>query len=64
MDLESRTVSCPYCGEPIELQVDVSAGSARYVEDCSVCCQPMEVAVEVDAQGAVDVSVYRDDDTA
>lgn len=38
--------ACPYCGEPIELMVDDSAGSASYVEDCPVCCRPMQVEVD------------------
>lgn len=42
------SVTCPYCGEPIELVVDAPAGSAEYVEDCPVCCQPMQVSVTVD----------------
>lgn len=37
-------VNCPYCGEPIELLLDLSAGSQRYVEDCTVCCRPIVVA--------------------
>lgn len=40
--------SCPYCGEPIELVADASAGSAEYVEDCPVCCRPMRVTLTVD----------------
>ena len=44
-------VSCPYCGEPLELVVDPSAGAQRYVEDCSVCCRPIEVAVDVGEDG-------------
>ena len=63
MEIEARTVSCPYCGEPVELQVDASAGSARYVEDCQVCCQPMEVALSVDAEGEISVQVFRDDES-
>lgn len=54
-------VTCPYCGESIDLVVDVSAGTQTYVEDCSVCCQPMDVSVEVDAQGGYDVRVERGD---
>ncbi|HEX5353892.1 MAG TPA: CPXCG motif-containing cysteine-rich protein [Rhodanobacteraceae bacterium] len=46
--LETVAVTCPYCGEPIELGVDTSAGSTTYVEDCPVCCQPMQVDIEVD----------------
>jgi hypothetical protein len=56
-----QEVQCPYCGEPIELQVDGSAGEQGYVEDCSVCCRPIEVRVL--AQGdAWRVEVHRDDD--
>lgn len=46
MNLESVRQYCPYCGEVIELLVDLSAGSQRYTEDCEVCCRPMVVCVE------------------
>lgn len=36
---------CPYCGEPVQLLVDSSAGLQHYVEDCQVCCRPMTVLV-------------------
>lgn len=45
---EPVNVACPYCGEPIELLVDASAGSSSYIEDCQVCCRPIQVDVEVD----------------
>jgi hypothetical protein len=45
------SVSCPYCGESFETVVDVSAGSASYIEDCQVCCQPIEMSLEVDVSG-------------
>lgn len=45
---EAFSATCPYCGEPIELLVDESAGSTSYVEDCQVCCRPMQIDVEVD----------------
>lgn len=57
-DLVAAT--CPYCGEPIELVVDASAGSAEYVEDCQVCCRPMQVSVAVDGD-AVTVRVRTGD---
>ncbi len=44
--LPERRVYCPFCGEPITIVVDPSAGSQSYVEDCQVCCQPMQVRVE------------------
>ena len=45
--LELVTIDCPYCGESFSTQVDLSAGSQRYVEDCAVCCRPIEITIEV-----------------
>ena len=45
---EAIRATCPYCGEPIELVIDESAGSTSYIEDCQVCCRPMLVDLEVD----------------
>ena len=42
---ESRRLGCPYCGEVIELIVDLSQGSHEYIEDCFVCCRPIMVQV-------------------
>lgn len=54
-------VQCPYCGEPFETRLDLSAGSFRYVEDCQVCCQPIELAGEVDEAGQLlGLGVQRD----
>jgi hypothetical protein len=47
-ELSTHVVHCPYCGEPLELVVDASAGAQRYVEDCMVCCRPIEVELDVD----------------
>jgi hypothetical protein len=61
--LESITIDCPYCGESFSTQVDLSAGSQNYVEDCAVCCRPIEVFVEVgddDELVAVRVATDRD----
>ena len=44
-------VSCPYCGESFETLVDVSAGSASYIEDCQICCQPIEMSLAVNDSG-------------
>jgi len=46
--LRTRSVQCPYCGEPLELVVDASAGAQRYVEDCVVCCRPIDIELDVD----------------
>jgi hypothetical protein len=44
-------VACPYCNEPINVRVDLSAGAQTYVEDCQVCCQPMAMSVRVSEDG-------------
>ena len=46
--LDTHQTHCPYCGEPIELVIDASAGSQEYIEDCFVCCRPITVSVSVD----------------
>lgn len=49
---EATESTCPYCGEPVELDVDEGGGSPQiYVEDCPVCCRPWQVAVVQDAGG-------------
>jgi hypothetical protein len=45
------TVNCPYCAETYETQVDLTAGSFSYVEDCQICCQPIELSVDVNDAG-------------
>ncbi len=39
--LTERTVTCPCCGEDIDIVLDLSVSEQSYVEDCSVCCQPI-----------------------
>ena len=46
-------ISCPYCGEPLTVRLDLSAGSQSYVEDCQVCCQPIQLAVQVGDDGTL-----------
>lgn len=63
-DLEQAAwVSCPYCGESVELLLDPTGGSYQeYVEDCEVCCRPWSVRVAVDGAGHPDVAVSTLDD--
>jgi hypothetical protein len=45
-------LTCPYCGEPVELDVDEAGGSRQaFVQDCPVCCQPWQVDVSRDRDG-------------
>jgi hypothetical protein len=56
-------VTCPYCGEEIELAIDPGGGSVQeYVEDCEVCCRPLQLTVSWDAHGAAHVEAVTDED--
>jgi hypothetical protein len=58
----SCTVECPYCGESFETVLDLSAGSASYIEDCRVCCQPIEFDLQTDSAGRlVELQLRRGD---
>jgi hypothetical protein len=37
-------VTCPYCGEQVEIYVEPEV-SGRFVQDCEVCCNPWLVRV-------------------
>lgn len=49
-----EAIRCPYCGESFEAQLDLSGGSAEYIEDCQICCQPIEFSVAVDVSGRLE----------
>ena len=56
-DLEAM-VSCPYCGETVEIALDPGSGSEQeYVEDCPVCCQPWSVRVSYQPDGSATVEL-------
>jgi transcription elongation factor Elf1 len=59
---EEHAAQCPYCGEPIVLELDLSAGSQVYTEDCAVCCQPIRVALRVAPDGSYTVDIDREND--
>jgi len=62
MELLNHHISCPYCGEGIELLIDDSTAEQDYYEDCSVCCRPIRVQVMVDFSGVCGLVVLRDDE--
>jgi hypothetical protein len=66
MRTQGPEFTCPYCGEPAE--VDLDAGffdsvsldnSDEFIQDCSVCCRPWRVLVEVDADREPRVTLLR-----
>jgi hypothetical protein len=60
--IDSHDASCPYCGETIELVLDLSAGGQEYIEDCEVCCRPITICVSVSTEGLAEVEVRHEDD--
>ena len=62
MELHNQQVTCPYCGEGIELLLDDSAVEQDYYEDCSVCCRPIRIQLSVDFEGDCQLVILRDDE--
>ena len=58
-----QVVSCPYCGEAIDVLIDPQEVGHQYIEDCQVCCKPIVFNVSVDSMGNVSVSVHDENDT-
>lgn len=55
-------VTCPYCGEEVEIALDPGSGNQQeYVEDCPVCCQPWSVVVSYQPDGQAEVLLTRTD---
>ena len=41
---DTHLVTCPYCGEEIEIYVEPDVRGS-YVQDCEVCCNPWTLRV-------------------
>jgi hypothetical protein len=37
-------VTCPYCGEEVEIYLEPDVGGT-FVQDCEVCCHPWRIRV-------------------
>jgi hypothetical protein len=57
--LDEFIVTCPYCGEALEIQIEEDV-RGTFVQDCEVCCNPWLVRVVRTADGT-DVSLARAD---
>ncbi len=51
--LTYTNITCPYCYSDFVTEIDVTAGSQEYYEDCQVCCNPIELFIHIDADGEV-----------
>ena len=56
---EAFLLSCPFCGEQVEIYVEPDVRGS-FVQDCEVCCNPWLVRV-VDEGGERFVDVSRSD---
>lgn len=61
--LEEHIVSCPYCGEAIEVLIDHQDAGDQYIEDCQVCCRPIIFTIALDSMGNVSVTVRDENET-
>ena len=61
--MELLPVTCPYCGEDVELDVDDGGGSRQaYVQDCPVCCRPWRVEIVQQSDGDWKVTLRTEDE--
>jgi hypothetical protein len=60
--VEEQAISCPYCGESIDLLIDCSVDFQEYIEDCQVCCRPINMRISVDGEGDVQVNARHQDE--
>ncbi len=59
MNDEPVHVTCPFCGESVDLLVEADV-LGSFVQDCEVCCNPWLVRISWD-EGRRSVTVLRDD---
>jgi hypothetical protein len=53
---ETVVVTCPYCGEELEIYVE-SDVRGTFVQDCEVCCNPWRIRVAYeDGERHIDVA--------
>jgi hypothetical protein len=61
--LTEKTISCPYCGESLDVLLDPSDSEQHYIEDCQVCCKPINFFVSEDFNGDWSVRVFSVDES-
>jgi hypothetical protein len=56
------SITCPYCGETIEIMADPSVVRQEYVEDCQVCCRPIILTITSQNDGFPRVEARTEDE--
>ena len=62
-NLSERTISCPYCGESIDVLIDFEDMEQEYIEDCQVCCRPITFVASSSINGDLSLSVHSEDES-
>jgi hypothetical protein len=62
-NLSERTISCPYCGEPLDVLIDFDDMGQEYIEDCQVCCRPITFVVSSSISGDLSLLVRTEDES-
>ena len=61
-ELSQETISCPYCGESIDVLIDPQDAGQQYIEDCQVCCRPITFIITLGMAGEIMVRVRDEND--
>lgn len=61
-ELINTLIDCPYCGEAIEVSVEILEEPQEYIEDCQVCCRPITFIVSSSDDEYPGVSVRAEND--
>ncbi|MBD55748.1 MULTISPECIES: CPXCG motif-containing cysteine-rich protein [Pseudoalteromonas] len=62
--LTEKKITCPYCGEQIEILLDPADLNQQYIEDCQVCCKPINFLVFESIDEELSVTVSSDDESS
>ncbi|MGO2132552.1 MAG: CPXCG motif-containing cysteine-rich protein [Halomonas sp.] len=62
-ELTETAISCPYCGESIDVLLDLQEVQQQYIEDCQVCCRPITFVMTAANNGDLSVAVYSENET-
>lgn len=62
-ELAHEQVHCPYCGEAIDVLIDLEEVGHQYIEDCQVCCRPITFNVSMGMNGELSVSAYDENES-
>ena len=54
---EFLAITCPHCGEALDVAFDPGEGDAQFITDCEVCCRPISIAVRARNGEVRDVTV-------